>query len=201
MTPVELLALAKMISTKVKDDARAQVAPGTYSVNLDVHVEGTYKVEEDYLKDPTVSVPWTEAYALLREVAIQGVNEMIARLDRGETITKADLEVIKTAGFLSEDLIVDCIDKAFVAKHAPKGKGAVIALFPEVEAAQERAKAAISKRLGKTPSDGRVLPNLKVDQIQPQTVAGSATQPQIAPEVSVSQARVETALPEASQTL
>lgn len=166
MTPIELLALAKIISTKVKDDARSQVAPGTYSVNLDVHVEGTYKVEEDYLKDPTVSVPWTEAYALLREVAIQGVDEMIARVDRGETITRQDLEVIKTAGFLSEDLIVDCIQTAFNAKNAPKGQGAVIALVPEVEAAQERAKAAISKRIGKTPSSGRVLPDLKVEQIQ-----------------------------------
>jgi hypothetical protein len=201
MTPVELLALAKLLKDAEEKKIRAQIPAGDYAVDFSVHVKGTYEVEEDYLKDPTVSVPWTEAYALLRELAIQGVDEMIARVDRGETITKADLEVIKTAGFLSENLIVDCIQQAFAAKNAPKGERAIIARVPEVEAAQERAKEAISKRIGKTPSKGRVLTDLSVEEIQPQTVAGSATQPQIAPEVSVSQARVETALPEASQTL
>lgn len=190
MTPIQLLALAKMIADKVGKDARKKVAPGVYSVNLDVHVEGTYKVEEDYLKDPTVSVPWTEAYALLREIAVQGVDEMIARVDRGETITKADLEAIKTAGFLSEDLIVDCIQKAFATKNAPKGERAIIARVPEVEAAQERAKEAISKRIGKTPSNGRVLTDIKVTEI-----VSSATPVQIAPEVGVSEARVEGQMP------
>ena len=41
-----------------------------------------------------------------------------------------------------------CSQTAFAAKNAPKGEGAIIARVPEVEAAQERAKAAISKRLG-----------------------------------------------------
>ena len=186
MTPIELLALTRLLSDKQEKAVRKQVAPGSYSVNLDIHVEGTYEVEEDYMKDPTVSVPWTEAYALLREIAIQGVDEMIARVDRGETITREDLEVIKTAGFLSEDLIVDCIQKAFYAKNAPKGQGAVIALVPEVEAAQERAKEAISKRIGKTPSHGRVLTDLKVEQInQIVAVQGQIAQAIPAPTVQI----------------
>lgn len=186
LTPNEIVALSKLIKKAEADGARDKVLPGTHSVNFDIHVEGSYEVEEDYLKDPTVSVPWTEAYALLREVAIQGVNELIARVDRGEVITREDLEVIKTAGFLSEDLIVDCIQKAFYAKEAAKGKGAVIALVPEVEAAQERAKEAISKRIGKTPSHGRVLTDLKVEQInQMVAVQGQIAQAIPAPTVQI----------------
>lgn len=192
MTPIQLLALTRLIKDAEEKRIRNQVPAGDYSVDFSVHVKGEYEVEEDYLKDPTVSVPWTEAYALLREIAIQGVDEMIARVDRGETITKGDLEVIKTAGFLSEDLIVDCIQQAFDAKNAPKGKGSIIARVPEVEAAQERAKEAISKRIGKTPSKGRVLTKLTAEEIL-EPVA--ATQAQIAPVVSVSEEKVEGHLP------
>lgn len=181
MNPIEIVALSKVIKKTEGDLARDQVLPGDYSVDFTVRISGPITVEEDYMKDPTVSVPWTEAYALLREIAIQGVDEMIARVDRGETITRADLEVIKTAGFLSESLIVDCIQKAFVAKNLPEGQGAIIELVPEVKAAQERAKAAISKRIGKTPSNGRVLTELTVNQVQAvQTPAGSVTPAQAA---------------------
>ena len=181
MNPIEIVALSKVIKKTEGDLARDQVLPGDYSVDFTVRISGPITVEEDYMKDPTVSVPWTEAYALLREIAIQGVDEMIARVDRGETITREDLEVIKTAGFLSEDLIVDCIQKAFVAKNLPEGQGAIIELVPEVEAAQKRAKAAISKRIGKTPSNGRVLTELTVNQVQAvQTPAGSVTPAQAA---------------------
>jgi hypothetical protein len=201
MTPIEILALSRMIKEAEEKLARGQVAPGTYKVNVSVGVSGPIVVEEDYEKRPTVSVPWTEAYALLREVALRGVDELIARVEAGQTIVKADLEVIKTAGFLSEDIMVETMKQAFAAKQAPKGKGSIMERVTEVEAAAERVKEIIAGRLGLTPSKGRVKADLTVEQIQPQTVAGSATQPQIAPTLAPSQDSVEAGLPEASQTL
>ena len=81
MTPIEILALSRIVREAEEKLARGQVSPGTHSVDVVVHVSGLVEVEKDYEKRPTVSVPWTEAYALLREVAIRGVNDLIARMD------------------------------------------------------------------------------------------------------------------------
>ena len=65
MTPIELLALTKLLQSK-KDAIRSQVSSGDYSVDFSVHVKGELEVLEDTEKSSTVSVPWTEVYALLR---------------------------------------------------------------------------------------------------------------------------------------
>lgn len=191
MTPIEILALSKAVKDAEEKLARGQVTEGSYNVNFAVSISGPIVVEADYQKRPTVSVPWTEAYALLREVAIQGVNDLIARVERGETITRADLEVIKTAGFLSEDIMVQTMKQAFEAKEAPKGEGSIMERIPEVEAAAEKVKELIAGRLGMTPSKGRVKPDLKVEQLGKTTVV--ATQGQAAQTVALSEDQIAAA--------
>lgn len=193
MTPIEILALSRLVKEAEEKLARGKVSAGSYSVNFAVSVSGPIVVEEDYEKRPTVSVPWTEAYALLREVAIQGVDELIARLDRGETITREDLTAIKTAGFLSEDVMVETIQQAFEEKQAPKGEGSIMERVPEVEAAVEKVKETIAGRLGNTPSKGRVKADLTVEQVggAPQK-AGVATQGQMAQKVTAPNVQAKT---------
>ena len=98
MTPIEILALSRIVREAEEKLARGQVSPGTHSVDVVVHVSGLVEVEKDYEKRPTVSVPWTEAYALLREVAIRGVNDLIARMDRGEMITREEFSIDRKTG-------------------------------------------------------------------------------------------------------
>lgn len=174
MTPIELLALTRLLKEKEEKLAREAVQPGTYRVDLSVHASGEIVVEADYEKRPTVSVPWTEAYALLREVAIQCVDDLIARVDRGQTITRDDLDFIKTAGFLSEDIMVETMKQAFEAKQAPKGEGSIMERVPEVEAAAERVKELIAGRLGMTTSKGRVKADLTVKKVDERAVPPQA---------------------------
>lgn len=183
MTPIEILALVHAIKKADEKTARAQVSAGDYHVDFYAHIQGNIEVEADYQKRATVSVPWTEAYALLREVALRGIDDLIARVVRGETITQTDLESIKTAGFLSENIMVETMKQAFDAKKAPKGQGSIMARVEEVEAAVERVKEIIAGGLGKTRSDGRVLTDLDVTQVAPPP-AGFASPVQIAQKIT-----------------
>lgn len=194
MTPIEILALSRLVKEAEEKLARGQVTEGNYSVNFAVNVSGPIVVEADYEKRPTVSVPWTEAYALLREVAIQGVNDLISRVESGQTITREDLESIKTAGFLSEDIMVSTMSQAFEAKQAPKGEGSIMERIPEVEAAVEKVKELIAGRLGMTPSKGRVKTDLKIDQLGKAAVAaaGVATQVQVAASIPAPGGQIKT---------
>lgn len=181
LTNVELLALDRVIDGGEGKQIRNCVTPGSYSVDFRVHVSGTMQVGEDYVKRATVSVPWTEAYALLREVAIQGVNEMIARVDRGEVITRQDLEAIKIAGFLSEQIMVDTMRQAIELAEAPKAEGSIMERIPEVKAAVERVKKLIPGGLDRTPSKGKVVVDLTCEEIDASVAPeGTAAQPEIA---------------------
>lgn len=182
MTPIEIVALVHAIETAAGKTARKQVVAGEYHVDFQVHVCGNIEVEADYERRATVSVPWTEAYAFLREVAIQGVNELIAKVSRGETITQIDLESIKTAGFLSEDIMVETMKRAIEAKKAPKAKGSIKERVEEVEAAAERVKEIIPGRMDKSTVSGRVIADLDVTQVAPPS-PGVATQVQVAQKV------------------
>lgn len=192
LTNVELLALSRVLKESEEKKARSLVTSGSYSVDFEVRVTGVMNVEDDYEKRPTVSVPWTEAYALLREVAVQAVNEMIARVDRGEVITRKDLEVIKTAGFLSEDIMVETMKQAFDLKNAPRGEGSIMERIPEVEQAAERVKELIAGRLGLTPSKGRVKADLTLGPVASGVAPeGTATQPEIAVATEVGKKAVD----------
>ena len=182
MTSIEMLALTRLLNERDEKAVRNQVSPGSYKVDFCVHVAGDMEVKEDYQKRPTVSVPWTEAYTLLRLVALQAVDEMISRVDRGETITRDHLEAIKRAGFLSEDVMVETMERAFDLRNAPRGEGCIAERIPEVEAAVEKVKELIAGRLGLTPSKGMVKADLNFNQIQPAREApeGSANTAQVA---------------------
>lgn len=190
MTPVELLALTRLLTSQ-KDKIRDQVSPGEYSVDFCVHVSGGMKVEEDSKKRPTVGIAWTEAYALLRLVALQGLDEMILRVDRGETITREDLESIKRAGFLSEQIMVETMEEAWKIKNETKGE--IMDRVPEVRDAAEKVKELIAGRIGMMHQNGRVLASLNVEQIQP-APAGSANTATVAqafpPNVDAAAAKV-----------
>lgn len=141
LTNVELLALDRVIDDKDKS-IRNSVMPGSYSVDFTVHVSGNMEVLEDYMKRPTVNVPWTEAYTLFREVAIQAVNEMIARVDKGEVITRHDLEVCLAAGFLSEAIMVETMKQAYDL-HEGRCSGSIKERIPEIKERMEEVKKAI----------------------------------------------------------
>lgn len=182
MTPVELLALTKLLQAK-KDSIRDQVSAGEYSVDFSVHIKGDIKVLEDTEKSSTVSVPWTEVYALLREILLQGVDELVARVDCGETVGKEELEGFRRACGLGEDLLVKTIEEAWEIKNNRKGRGEIKNKIPEIQEAQKRALDAISRRLPKTHVDGAVKANLTVEPIATalqaaQTVAPAVKMPE-----------------------
>ena len=181
MTPIQLLALTKLLHAEEKK-IRAGVGAGNYSVDFSVHVKGDMEVLEDTEKTPTVNIPWTEVYALLREIFLQGIDELLARVDRGETLNREDLEGFRRACGLSEDLLVETIQKAFDIKKNAEGRGEVIAKIPEIKEAQQRALDAISRRLAKTPVKGKVNTDFVLEEI----VAGVATPSQMAAEVNLS---------------
>lgn len=102
MNNVLALALDKLA---VKD-ARDRVAPGNHSVDALVRVQGTVKVGEDYLSQPTVSIPLKETLALFihycgctREAAIaallRAAGESIAATGKGEGSLKEALPVVE----------------------------------------------------------------------------------------------------------
>ena len=192
MTPIQLLALTKLLKDAEEKKVRGQVPAGDYAVDFSVHVRGSMEVLEDTEKVPTVNIPWTEVYALLREILLQGIDELVARVDRGETVGREELEGFRRACGLGEDLLVETIQEAFDRKEEAKSAGEVIKRVPEIKEAQERAKDAISRRLAKTPVKGKVNAEMVVEEIQTPLVAN---QPQIAPEVSVSEVRVESQMP------
>lgn len=163
MTPIELLALTRLISDSKA--VRNQVSAGNYNVDFNIHVSGSLRVGNDTTRVPTVGIPWTEVYALLREVLLQGIDELVARADRGETIGRNELEAFRQACGLSEDLLVETIQRAH-AMNEGKSQGSIKERLPEIAAAQERAKEAIARRLEKTPAKGMVKSDLKFEQIQ-----------------------------------
>jgi hypothetical protein len=163
MNDIQKLAISRLISETEDKKIRAEVPSGEHPVDFVVHFRGVVKVGEDYQKLATTSIPTLESLALTREVAVQGINELIARVDRGEVITRSDLEVIKTAGFLADDILVDCIQKAVDAKSG--SSGSVIKLIPEIQAAVERVRDATSRRLGPQNAKGHVTTNIRAEEI------------------------------------
>lgn len=64
--PQNIVALAKLVSEKgdAFRNARAELAPGRYDVDLTVNVHGHMTVGADYSTVPTVSIPLKETLAL-----------------------------------------------------------------------------------------------------------------------------------------
>ena len=56
MKPQETIALAKLIAKKPSEAARAELTPGTYTVDFTVRVTGKLDVGEDVEYTPTISM-------------------------------------------------------------------------------------------------------------------------------------------------
>lgn len=161
MTPIEFLAISRLLNDNEKKKVRNQIAPGDYSVNFNVHIEGEIKVEEDVEKRSTISVPWTEAYALFRLVSIAGIDDLISQVESGSPITKSDLESVKKAGFLSESVMIETMKEAWEIRQESKSEGSIMSRVPEVKNAVEKVKEAIAGSLGLMSQKGRVIAKLK----------------------------------------
>jgi hypothetical protein len=167
MTPIQLLALTRLFNQAESKKIRSGVTEGEYDVDFNVHVRGTMKVEADTDKASTVSIPWTEVYALLREILLQGIDGLLERVARGETVGRAELEGFRNACGLGEDLLVETIQRAWEISRDSKARGEIIKRFPEVKDAQRRALDAIVARLDRTHVDGKVHADMTVEEIVP----------------------------------
>lgn len=165
MTPIEFLAISRLLNDNEKKNIREQISPGNYRVNFDVHIEGNIKVEEDVEKRSTISVPWTEAYALFRLVSIAGIDSLISQVESGSSITKSDLEFVKKAGFLSESVMIETMKEAWDIRQESKTEGSIMKRVPEVKQAVEKVKEAIAGSLELMSQKGRVIANLKSSPI------------------------------------
>ncbi len=97
LEPTTILALAKMLSDKVIDDARDQVDAGEYEVEAVVHIDGDLTVEEAVM---TTQVNRIDPYLLLQvalsklpKVQIDAlVKEALKRIKKGEKPDTSDLK-------------------------------------------------------------------------------------------------------------
>lgn len=165
LTDIQKIALAK-----TKFD-RSSVPSGVHDVDFTVHVRGTVRVGEDYDRDPTTSVPFLEATTLYREAFRVTIDELIAKLDRGESVTRDDLVSISDVGPLSSEILVDCFRTAML-----KGESAVQTVSDKVELAEaiERLKKEVVAHLPRQNVPGSVKVSVEITD--------GTTRKEIAPE-------------------
>ena len=146
MNDIQMLALSK-----VKFD-RDAIPSGDYSVDFTVRVKGTVKVGDDYERDATTSIPWLESVALWQETASAAFDSLIARMDRGETITRKDLVAMRSTGPMATGVLVDCIRTALVAGES--AVGSVADRVTEVKQGIDSVKRELVKQLPKQACKG-----------------------------------------------
>lgn len=120
MDAVKILALEKAAAKTAKsENARAQLAPGTYSVDALVKVSGTLTVAPDTERVPTVSIPLLPALALALKYA--GVTGQAAR----DAILRGVREALE-AGQAAADILPEGLEtevaalKKSIAAELPK---------------------------------------------------------------------------------
>jgi hypothetical protein len=146
MNDIQMLALSK-----VKFD-RDSIPSGDHAVDFTVRCVGTVKVGDDYERDATTSIPWLESVALWQETASAAFDSLIARMDRGETITRADLVAMRSTGPLATGVLVDCIRTALVAGDS--AVGSVADRVTEVKEGIENVNRELVKQLPKQSCKG-----------------------------------------------
>lgn len=163
MNDVQTTVVSKMVGDKEAKAARASVLPGQYPVDFTVRVHGTMKVGEDYERAPTTSIPWLEVTTLYREVFRGAIDGLLAKIDRGESVSREDLSSMGTAGVLTTDVLVDCIRTAL--QNGVSAVGTVQDRVKEVEAGVEALKKDI---VGKNPPQkvpGKVTLNVETEMV------------------------------------
>lgn len=104
MDATKTLALAKLVAEKAAKQARAQVVPGSYPVDLTVRVRGELTVAEDGEKTSTSSLISEDALILAphfsgctRERAVEVLSNVVAAALAGWTGSDADKAAAKAA--------------------------------------------------------------------------------------------------------
>jgi len=126
MEPVKILAAAKAIKAAAEKQAKAELSPGSYPVDVKVRIRGQINVFEPEEYTPTTSIPLKSALALFirrcgvtRDAALAALQDaMIDALRHAEGDADANI-----AAAISEDLEVvdDCLARVeAMAKALPK---------------------------------------------------------------------------------
>ena len=153
LTDIQKIALAKT------EFDRSTIPSGTHAVDFTVRVRGQVKVGEDYDRPATTSIPWLEATTLYREAFKVTVEELIAKIDRGESVSREDLVAVTEVGPLSSTVLVDCFRKAMTL-----GESAVSTVKDKVEiaAAIDQLKQEIVAPLPRQHVPGRVKVEVEI---------------------------------------
>lgn len=69
LSPLETLALSKLITDKAEKSARSSLSPGTHDIDLTVHIHGSMAIAEDTTKAATASIPLLAALAFAIDAA------------------------------------------------------------------------------------------------------------------------------------
>lgn len=187
MNDIQTTVVAKVVGEKEAKAARSGVLPGTYPVDFTVRFVGTAKVGEDYERAATTSIPWLEVTTLYREVFRRAIDDLVAKIDSGEGVTRGDLTSMATAGVLTTDVLVDCIRTALV--NGVSAVGTVEERVKEVEAGVEALKKDIVSKAPAQKVPGKVTLNVESQVVgvpQGMTAAeiGEAVNPQPQPQVA-----------------
>lgn len=136
MTHATTLAISKAIAKKTADEARENLAPGTYQIDQTVRVTGTLTVAEDTEKTPTVSIPFKDVLVLF--------------VQRAGITREASLELLRT-----------CVTEALKKSDG----GAAGCLDEHLEGVFSAAVADMLATLPKTPVKGAVKSKLVVSEV------------------------------------
>ncbi len=134
-TPLQVIALAKVVKQKSSDAARDELDVGVHQVDLVARVKGTITVGPDTERVPTASIPVKEVLALLvqRAGALRGNTIALIR----DCLTEALSEGVKGQGSLIKEFDAHFgaeIDRVLASLPTTPVRGAVqTALELEVE--------------------------------------------------------------------
>lgn len=164
MNDIQTTVLAKVVGDKEAKVARKGVLPGSHPVDFTVRLHGSMKVGEDYERAATTSIPWLEVTTLYREVFRGAIDELIAKIDSGAGVTRADLTGMASAGVLTTNVLVDCIRKAL--ENGSSAVGTIEDKVKEVEAGVEKLKKELVDKAPKQQVPGKVSLDVEVDLVE-----------------------------------
>lgn len=181
MNSIETTVLSKLVGEKEAKAARSTIVPGQYPVDFTVRLHGTMKVGEDYERPATTSIPWLEVTTLYREVFRRAIDELVAKIDSGEGVSRSDLTSMASAGVLTTDVLVDCIRTAL--ENGSSAVGTVEDRVKEVEAGVEALKKDLVSKTPPQKVPGRVSLSVETDVVGvPQGLTAEQIAAAIAPQ-------------------
>lgn len=164
MNDVQTTVLAKVVGEKEAKVARKAVLPGEYPVDFTVRLHGSMKVGEDYERAATTSIPWLEVTTLYREVFRGAIDELIAKIDSGAGVTRADLTGMASAGVLTTNVLVDCVRTAL--ENGSSAVGTIKDKVKEVEAGVKKLQKELVDKAPKQQVPGKVSLDVEVDLVE-----------------------------------